>query len=191
MEDFTYFLASNKVIIIILHSLSMAIGLGAATITDVLFFRFLKDGRISKKEHDVMTTLSKVIWFALALAFITGFALYIPKAQILNTSSKFLLKVVVVSVLTINGLILHKYISPKLISISFTRANSNPFLEKIRKISFALGGISITSWYTAFLLGSVSSLPFSAQELIVSYGILILAVVAVSQIFAYTITYKK
>lgn len=45
-------------LVLIGHFLGVALGLGGATITDIFFFKFLKDFRISEWEADVMHTLS-------------------------------------------------------------------------------------------------------------------------------------
>lgn len=164
-------LAQNKGVIVILHAVAMAIGLGAATLTDIFFFKFLKDFKISESEADVMRTLSQVIWFALGLVVATGLALFIPEAAILAGSSKFLVKMIVVSVIIVNGAILNLYITPSLSQISFGEAHNHKpgELHHIRKVAFALGGISITSWYTAFLLGSLRSVPLSVPSLLALY----------------------
>ncbi len=162
--DIILLLAQNKSIIVLLHAVAMAIGLGAATLADIFFFSFLKDFKISESETSVMRTLSQVIWFALGLVVITGFGLFIPEAVALAGTPKFLVKVIVVAVIIINGAVLNLYITPRLSQISFGVAHDHKpgELHHMRRLAFALGGISITSWYTAFLLGSLRSiaLPF-------------------------------
>jgi uncharacterized membrane protein len=106
-------------LIAVFHVLAVTMGLGGATITDVLFFRFLRDLRISEQESEVLNVLSQVIWFGLAFLVITGIGLFLPEAEYLLSSSKFLVKMVVVSVILINGLFLNLLISPKLVPMSF------------------------------------------------------------------------
>lgn len=140
-----------------LHVLAIAIGLGGATITDVFFFRFLKDLKISEFESDILNTLSQVIWFALAVIVITGVGLFLPESEHLLASSKFLVKMIIVSVILVNGLVLNLLISPKLIHISFGAPHQHQpgELIRLRKLSFALGAISLISWYSAFILGAI------------------------------------
>jgi len=179
-SDVIALLAENKMIIVILHALAMAVGLGAATITDIFFFRFLKDFRISESEADAMRVLSQVIWFALALVVVTGVALFLPQAGVLAESSKFLAKMIVVAVIITNGAVLNLYITPRLAQISFGEAHQHKKgeLHHIRKVAFALGGISITSWYTAFLLGSLRSIPLPFTSVLALYlGVLACGIV--------------
>lgn len=185
-------LVRNQSIIIILHAVAMAIGLGAATLTDIFFFKFLKDFKISEGEADVMRTLSQVIWFALALVVATGLGLFIPEAGELVQSSKFLVKIIVVSVIIINGAILNLYITPRLSQISFGKEHEHKpgELHHIRKVAFALGGVSITSWYTAFLLGSLRSVSLPFFSLFALYLVVIAAGIIGSQIMEQSFSKK-
>lgn len=126
--SFISVLAENHSFIVILHLLGMALGLGGATIVEIFFFKFLKDFRISSLEADVLHTLSQVIWFALAFIILTGFGLYLPEAQELISSSKFLVKMVAVLVIIINGAFLNLLISPKLVIF---RLNRNMTIKKV------------------------------------------------------------
>jgi uncharacterized membrane protein len=173
-------LASHRLWWIIIHNIGFILGLGGATITDVLFFRFLKDHLISEERKMTMDTLSNVIWVGLGILIVSGIMLYLPEQARLDVSPKFLLKVIVVSVITINGFLLNMFVAPRLRQLSF---ENTPPARHFRKLAFALGGISLSSWYTAFFLGSLRTIkvPFHTG-LMVYIGIL--AVVSIgSQIF--------
>src|SRR3989344_8017665 len=182
--DPTIILKEYRTVILTLHLIATAIGLGAATITDVFFFKFLKDFKISELESDVLNTLSQVIWFALAMIILTGIGLYVPVSERLMVSSKFLMKMVVVAVIVINGAILNLLISPKLIHISFGEPHEHQSgeLHKTRKLAFALGAVSITSWYSAFILGAIRQPPFSFSQLLGIYLTILAIAVIGSQI---------
>jgi uncharacterized membrane protein len=169
------------------HILGVTLGVGGATITDIFFFKFLKDFRISESESDVLHTLSQIIWFALAVLIITGIGLYLPAKDYLNESPKFLVKMIVIGIIIINGALLNLLIAPKLVKISFGEQHEHQQgeLHRERKLAFALGSISLVSWYSAFILGMMREIPYGfAQLLSVYLGILFLAVTA-SQIFDY------
>ncbi len=171
-------------VVVFFHALAAAIGVGATTITDVLFFKFLKDYKISESEKSIMDTLSGVIWIALAVLVLTGVGLFIADPERFLASSKFITKVLAVSVLIINGVLLNLLISPKMLEIDFGKENrDNGNLDFMRRLAFALGAISISSWYVVFLLGSLRSIPLSVTAGITIYlSILVLAIVG-SQIF--------
>ena len=177
----------------ILHLLGVALGVGAATITDILFFGFLRDYKISYEESSVMKMLSNVIWFALGLLVLSGIALFLPKSEVLLVSGKFLTKMFAILVLIINGFVLNIAISPKLMSISF-REEYDPHGDRfhyIRKLSFALGAISITSWYFIFILGALRGMIIPFIPLVLGYiGLLILSVIG-SQLFDYFFVHHK
>lgn len=182
-----------KPVIVIVHALAAGIGVGVTTVTDIFFFKFLKDYKISEDEADTLNTLSQVLWVALGILIFSGIGLYFGNQEVLNHSSKFLLKVFVVGIITLNGILLNLVIAPKLVAICFgeKHAHHDGELHHIRKLAFACGAISITSWYAAFILGSIKKIPLPTGTLIILYvGVLICAVIG-SQVFDYFFAHKK
>ena len=174
------FLAEYKGVIVILHALAAAVGVGATTVTDISFTKYLRDFRIDQLESASMRMYSQIIWFALGLLILTGIGLYLPETATLNTSSKFLVKVVAVAVITLNGVVLNLFVTPLLTKMSFAAYKKDlpAGFARARSIMFASGAVSIASWYLVFVLGSVRSIPVSFQVGLVGYvGILIAAVV--------------
>lgn len=170
-------------LILIGHFLGVALGLGGATITDIFFFKFLKDFRISEWEADVMHTFSQVIWFALALLVLTGLGLYLHEAEELNQSAKFLVKMIVVAIIIVNGAFLNLLVAPQLVKISFGEKHKQRpgELHRERRIAFALGAISIVSWYSAFILGMLRELPLEFSSLLLIYLFILGGAIAASQ----------
>lgn len=151
----TDFLLNYREVWLAFHFLGIALGMGGATVTDILFFNFLRDFKISKKEADVMRVLSYVIVGGLVLLFLSGAALYIPETDRLNASPAFLSKMMVIMVITFNGILMHHYVAPDMVHLAFSRAGhpgTKEALRKKRKLAFALGAISFTSWYYVFFL---------------------------------------
>ena len=185
-------LAEHREILGIIHLLGIALGVGGATIIDIFFFKFLKDFRISEWEAEVMRTLSNIIWFALAILVISGIGLFLPHAEQLGESPKFLLKVITVIVIIANGAMLNLLIAPKLIRISFREKHDHEIgeLHRIRKMAFALGAISIVSWYAALILGAIRKAAFDFLPLLSGYLLLLLIGILISQLFEYAIVKK-
>jgi len=177
----------------ILHLLGVSLGLGAATITDIFFFRFLKDYKISKGESETLDVLSEVIWVALGILFISGILLFIPKADVLAESGKFLTKIVALVLLSLNGFALNLIIAPKLIELHFAEEDTveTNELKRLRRLAFALGAISLTSWYFVFVLGSLRGVTFSFVPLISIYVVLLVVAITGSQIFGHVLRKKK
>ena len=97
----------------------------------------------------------------------------------LAESSKFLVKMVALSVIILNGVALNLVITPQLTKIDFSKDIHllPPQTRKMRKLAFALGAVSITSWFTVFILGSMRSVALSFGDLLILYlGIVVIAV---------------
>lgn len=182
--DFIAFLASTQNLFAIFHAFGVAIGLGAATIADIFFLKFLGRFRISKSEADILHTLSQVIWAALGILVLSGLGLYLPEAAALSVSAKFLARMIVVGVIILNGAFLNLFISPKLIRISFGEAHHHTpgELHYFRKLAFGMGAVSIISWYTAFVFGFLSEASSSLQNLLTIYLVIAAIAVVISQI---------
>ena len=182
--NLSVFLGEYHELILAFHILAIALGLGGATITDIFFFKFLKDFKISEQESAMLNTLSQVIWFGLGFAILTGIGLFIPESSELLESPKFLLKMIVVSVILVNGLFLNLLVSPKLIHISFGERHDHHSgeLTKLRKLSFALGAVSIVSWYSAFILGMLRNSPLQFSSLLGIYLVVLSLAVVASQV---------
>lgn len=172
------------------HILGVCIGLGGATIADILFFRFLRDFRISKKEADVMRTLSHVILGALIIILLSGAALYFSDTATYNASPAFLAKMTIVIVLTVNGFFLHEYISPKLVRLSFAEHHrSTPELRLLRHVAFALGAVSASSWYFTFFLAMLKSLliDITMFQIVSAYLFIVVCAVSGSQVLEHAL----
>lgn len=184
LEFVVPFLVEYRSVILVFHVLAMALGLGSATLADIFFFKFLKDSRISEEEAQMLSTLSEVIWLALGVVIITGAALFLPSAAAFLDTPKFLAKMVIVLVIVLNGAFLNLYIAPKLVKISFAEPHHHKEgeLGRARRIAFALGPISIVSWYSAFILGSLPATnPLSFWMFLKIYVLLLVVAVTIGQ----------
>ena len=167
---------------LIVPIIGFSIGLGAATVTDVLFFKFLKTYKVSTQAAEIMHTLSRVIWVALLIIIISGVCLYLPYTERYNETAKFLVKMIVVAVILINGLVLNVVVSPRLPEIFPGTPAPTTQLSRLRKLAFALGSISVTSWYSALVLGALRKVPFSFSAIILTYVCLLIVAICCSQI---------
>jgi hypothetical protein len=182
---FVDILVNYRPYVLALHLLGVALGLGGATITDIFFFRFMKDFRISQKEAEVMQTLSNIIMTALYLLLISGVLLYLMAIEEYNQSAGFQFKMIAVAVLAVNGFFMHRRIAPRMIDISFRQGGvPTPELRKLRRIAFAMGAISMTSWYSAFLVAMLKKqLPADTGllDLLGIYAFIVILAVTVSE----------
>ncbi len=165
-----------------LHFLGMIFGLGATVVVDVMFIHFLASLQITVRESVILHLLSQMIILGLILLILSGVGLYMTDIEGYLASDRFLMKMLVVLVATINGLILNLYVTPKMDKISLVEEDRGQH-ETLKKISFALGGISIVSWFTAYFLAMIKVLStFSFTTLLIAYLLLLGAAIVGSQI---------
>ncbi|MEQ1849938.1 MAG: hypothetical protein ABL890_05125 [Candidatus Peribacteraceae bacterium] len=185
MTELSSFLLEHRQILLSSHFLGLALGLGGATVTDVLFFNFLKDFSITRKEADVMRVLSNIIVGGLVLLFVSGVLLYLSDIPKYNASPAFTAKMLLVMVITLNGILMHKHIAPHMMHLSFTsKSASMKILHHRRRVAFGMGAISFTSWYFVFFLSMFKRLlpvTVGATDILLVYIGLALIAVAVSQ----------
>lgn len=165
---------------LIAHLLSIAVGLGAATVADFLFFRFLKDLKITKEESTILSSLSQVIWVALIFIVLSGLALYLSSASAYNQTPKFLVKMIVFAVIIMNGIGLNFLVAPRVEQIFTGQLLQIP--RYWRRLAFALGSISITSWYTAAVIGAYRGMPGSFADILKWYLTVLVAAIVASQL---------
>ena len=126
------------------------------------------------------------MWFAIGGLILTGIMLFLSDPLTYSESSKFIVKMIIVGVITLNGLIMTKYLHTNMQKLTFT----NKYHIRVKKVAFASGAISISSWYLSFILGSVRSIPFDVITGITMYATVIITAVLVSQ-FMYKYFQKK
>jgi uncharacterized membrane protein YwzB len=185
MEEVIDFFAAYKNIAVIMHVLSVVVGMGAALISDILFNSYIKDKRISKAESRTLEILSKVVWMSLAFIVTSGLMLFVSDPIKYSHSVKFLVKMTIVGVIIVNGYAFWRLVHPALKKINFTDTNMHHKYVKLRKLSFALGSISLASWLSAFVLGMLGHIPVSYLEAITAYISICFGGILVSQIIEY------
>ena len=165
-----------------LHILGVVFGLGAATVTDVLFVDFMRSFRVERREEEIMELLSKVVWVGIVLLVISGILLVVPRWEMFLASDRFLMKMTAVAVVILNGVFLNLWIQPRARKISFVKGREEARISeeeeerrgRLRKGAFALGGISFVSWYGAFGLAVLDMITLSYLSLL---GLFVLGLV--------------
>lgn len=171
-------------VLIVGHIIGTALGVGGATISDFLFFKAIKDKKISSTEFDFLKTVSKVVWLGFLILVFSGFGLLIfyrlnfGASEIIYRSG-FLAKMTVALAIFFNGLLMHWKIFPLLEANLGKILNQSPdFLKKGRWV-FCTGVISIISWYSALILGVWRNPTLSYFEIISVYlGLIFVGVLA-------------
>lgn len=155
-----------------LHILGIAFGLGGATVSDLLFFRSLRDNKISANEFALLKTASKVVWVGLVLLIFSGAGMIWLGNGIPN-EGRFYAKLTLVGIILLNGVFLvHQFVFPFIknrVDRDFISDTSDWRLWLLA----ASGAISIISWYGAFLLGALRGIDASYMLIMSIYIFLI------------------
>ncbi|TSC68575.1 MAG: Uncharacterized protein G01um101466_396 [Parcubacteria group bacterium Gr01-1014_66] len=186
------FLAARRGLLLVGHVSAVVTGVIWITIGDILFTRFLLYTGIP--QNDVMIRklhlVSRWVWGALAIIVISGFGLYIPEAARLNHAPKFILKMIVVAVLVVNGTFLNIVVAPRFVRFqSFVRTGLRTDGQErmLFYMACASGAVSFVSWWSALILGFLSALPLSFMTGLAVYIGLVAVMIGISQIVAWYI----
>jgi hypothetical protein len=167
-----------KTILVIAHLFGMVVGMGAAFTGDNIFFSGLKRRNFSSDTIRFLKLSGKLVWLGLLIMFIAGISLFFLNVDRYIDSSKFLLKMIVVTVIALNGLVFHlKHL--KFFERFAGQNIGDTEFQKRKLLIFASGGISSVSWISALILGSLRSIPYTlSQGVLIYLGLLIVAVVS-------------
>jgi hypothetical protein len=171
-------LAMAETYTITVHLLGLVLGLGGALILDVMIFHFLNNLTISSREAVIMHLISQMIILGLALLIMSGIALTLVNPASYLENPRFLMKMMVVGVVTINGVLLNLFIVPKMEQISFRKGEMEENTGLIRW-AFIAGAVSMISWLSVFILAMINPLEaFSFGVLLTGYLVLLAVTVA-------------
>lgn len=166
------FFANYKPVFVVLHVLSVVVGMGAALMSDLLFNFYTKDKELSKAEISTLSLLSKIVITSLPIIIISGIGIFLTNIDKYIHSAKFLTKMTVLVVLLVNGFLLDRYIWSHLLKKKFF---TSPKEKKFRQLSFICGMISVVSWIFVCTLGVLDKVSISYWALLGLYiSILIL-----------------
>lgn len=165
----------------LIHLLGVALGAGGALLSDIMFLVSTKDKIVQAGELRMLRVGSKATWFGLALLYISGYLLFSTNPEGYMASSKFISKMIIVGVLTVNGVFFHFIHLPHLKTlVNKNLARSRYF--KRHSFGMYIGGvISVVSWILALLLGGLRSIPISVSQMLVIYLILIILGIFVAE----------
>lgn len=167
--------ASLHGILLIIHLFGVVLGAGGAFMSDGIFFTSLKDKMLSKDEFRILRTASNFIWGGLFLLIISGIGLFAQDVEALSSSEKFISKMTVVVIIILNGIVFHlvhlpflkRHLDKKLAS------KAEPSSAKLIPFILASGVISVVSWVSAVILGSLRSFSYSYATVLSVYALII------------------
>ncbi len=163
----------TKTLFVIVHLLGVALGVGGAIISDLMFFKTVRDKRIASVEMSFLTLGSTVVWAGLGLLIASGLGMFLLDPSGYLASTKFLAKMTIVGILTVNAVFFHALHIPRLKRhVEHHFPSSDEFMRG--RISMLVSGVvSIVSWVTALILGALSAVPYPYVVIMAVYLVVI------------------
>ena len=145
-------------LLIIMHVIGTVLGVGAATFAEIHYTRFNSKDIVTDDEKKTLATIYTVTRIGLFLLVMSGFGflLYFRLTEYVDTlsSPSFWAKMTIVAILVGNALLLQARIMPLAIGAA----------------------VSLTSWYTALVLGVIGSTSASYVQILMYYAVAVLLV---------------
>lgn len=142
-------------ILVLGHVLALALGLGSALLADWIVIRRLAFGIVSQKAAGQLIELSHAVCAGLVLIWVTGALLVADNALDAPASlmnQKLWAKLAVVTVLTLNAVLLHSIVMP-MVKRRVGQPLFDAAFDRLPMISTLLGAISAVSWMFSAYLG--------------------------------------
>ena len=182
-SDFVAILKQNEGVLFFIHLIAIALGIGATTIADIFFLRFLKDFKISIEEANILKIFNQIVWFAIGISSFAILGLYLGNINIAFQSPQFIAEVFILTIIILNSTYLTLVVSPRMIRLSFNNERyESRAQDKAKKMAFASGAVSLCSWYSLLALVSPFSINLDIHRIIISFVGLVIISVAVSQV---------
>lgn len=145
-----------QTILVTIHLIGFAFGVGGATASDLVFLRSISNGKVSKDQYQLIKTVSSVVWASVVILLVSGTALMaLQQFEIGEVPrfgwSFFQLKLVAFFMAVANGTVFHFFVFP-----SLKKSVGKSFRTLKMRAKYPLfavtGAVSIVSWYTAFIM---------------------------------------
>ena len=173
------------------HLVGIVVGLGAATVLDLMILRFVAAGKIAPEHASIIEFCSKVVTAGLLVLWVSGAAFLLhyyafDPAKLSN--EKVWAKIAIVGVLTLNGVFIHRAVLP-LIRARVGQSLFEGMTVLQRSLLITFGVVSATSWYVPLLLGALPQLNFvvPATTILLAYAVVLGAAIALTQMMAHVL----
>lgn len=164
-------------LVVVVHLVALGLGAGGALITDFYIVRYAMMRPITPGVADTVEFLGTMVSIGLVLLWVSGIfltlELYLAKPMF-ATNQKFWAKVIIVAVLTINGINIHHRILP-LLKAQVGRTLFDGLSPGRVQFLAAVGAISVVSWIFPLVLGTARQLNYvTPVEIILGFYVLAL-----------------
>lgn len=162
------------------HFAGLILGIGAATLLDLIILRFVLTRRIEENSIRIVIFSSTVISVGLIILWLSGLGFLIyywfyDLAKIDNP--KLLAKIIIVCVLSVNSFLVHSLVIPQ-IKAHVGRHLLDDLSRWRCLLLIFIGTVSAISWYVPLILGVVPQFnkTVPAEVILASYALLVISV---------------
>lgn len=167
----------SKPFFTIIHIIAAIVGVVAALTSDALFSFYSHDKKLDRRELRRLNTLSTIVWVSLVVIIVSGIGIFLSDPATYAVSAKFLSKMSVVVILSINGYLLHRLVKPHLTHPGFLTSKKE---HRARMIAFTCGAVSLVSWLYALTLAILKNLPHTYGEIMSLYLLILICAIIVA-----------
>jgi hypothetical protein len=173
-------------IIRIFHFIGLSMGLGAATLLDLMIIRFFLGQEMTQQKFEMFRFLADLVNVGLKLLWVTGLSFlifYWMTDPVKLGNEKVWAKMVIVAILTINGVFIHRTVIPFMHGqIGQTMLAGVPFRKKFTFVT--MGMISFVSWYGPVIIANLPQLNFQVPmvQILIAYAVVLLSVMTVAHV---------
>lgn len=162
----------------LIRTLGLALGVGGATASALLFFQFLDDQSIDDKELSAIQGVFELVWVGVGLVIIGQFGLYVAYPELLAQSGVFAVQMISLAVAVIAGAALMIVYAPFVTYVPFGDSDEeNSSFADLRKPVLSIGAVVLVAWYFTFLVTFLPA-PSATYLLVVLLSLLSVAVLA-------------
>lgn len=175
--DFSFI--EPRTVFLIGHLLGIAFGAGGAFLSDLLFLKAVQDNKITKTEMGFIELGGYCVTVGLIVLVISGALLFSLDPEKYLASSKFLVKMTVVTILIANGFLLHAIHIPRM------KKRLNEPLASARSSHWKLaligsGVLPAVSWVSAIILGAFKSIPHEYETILGAYVVFVIVAMCIA-----------
>lgn len=175
-----------RAILRIFHFLGLALGLGAASVLDLMILRFFLARVMTQQSFDVFEFCADLVSVGLKLLWLTGLGFllfYWMTDPIKLTNEKVWAKMVIVAILSINGFYIHRTVIPFVHGqIGARMLDGVPLHEQM--LFTTTGVISFASWYGPLVIANLPQLNFQVPmvQILVVYALVLVVLIAIAHV---------
>lgn len=176
----------TRAVLRIFHFIGITLGLGAATLLDLMIIRFFIGRPMTEQSVEFFEFLSSLVSVGLKLLWVTGLGFlwfYWMYEPIKLENEKVWAKMVIVGILTINGAFIHQTVLP------FMGGQiGRTMLEGVslgKKFLFVTTGmISFVSWYGPLVIANVTQLNFQVPmiQILIVYAMVLATIMVTAHV---------